>query len=135
MRLNLNLPVVKPGEFEKPRKCTNPKCKGKRFHPFQVVKKQIRDSKYDEVQVIRYRCLRCGCTFRVYPEGVSKKQTSKRVGGMAIMLYILGLSYTQCACGAGPQRSCWKHWELRCRVEERVTCLTGAMRPTPPGGV
>lgn len=93
MRLNLNLPVVKPGNFEKPKKCKNPKCKGRRFQPFQTVKKQIRDTKYEKVLAIRYKCLRCGCTFRVYPEGVSKKQISKRVGGMAIMLYILGLSY------------------------------------------
>jgi len=36
---------------------------------------------------------KCGCTFRVYPKGVNKKQTSMRVQGMAVMLYILGLSY------------------------------------------
>ena len=36
---------------------------------------------------------KCRCTFRVYPKGVNKKQTSMRVQGMAVMLYILGLSY------------------------------------------
>jgi transposase-like protein len=41
----------------------------------------------------RYKCLRCGRTFRVYPEGVTRAQTSKRVKGLAVMLYLLGLSY------------------------------------------
>ena len=30
---------------------------------------------------------------RVYPKGVNHKQTSMRVQGLAVMLYILGLSY------------------------------------------
>ena len=34
-----------------------------------------------------------GHTFRVYPQGVNSKQISKRVLGLAIMLYLLGLSY------------------------------------------
>ena len=93
MRLKLFLPEVKPDEFEKPEKCSNPKCRGRRFQPYQIVKKRIRDMKYEEVAAIRYKCLRCGSTFRAYSKGVGKKQISKRVGGMAIMLYILGLSY------------------------------------------
>jgi len=37
--------------------------------------------------------VKCGHVFRVYPQGVSGKQISKRVNGIAVMLYLLGLSY------------------------------------------
>jgi transposase-like protein len=48
---------------------------------------------YHEVQVHRYQCLKCKRTFRVYPEGTTSAQTSQRVKGLAVMLYLLGLSY------------------------------------------
>jgi hypothetical protein len=31
--------------------------------------------------------------FRVYPEGTTSAQTSQRVKGLAVMLYLLGLRY------------------------------------------
>jgi transposase-like protein len=64
-----------------------------RFIPRQKVSKKIVDAEHPEVSAWRYQCIQCGCTFRVYPEGVSKKQFSKRVNGIAVMLYLLGLSY------------------------------------------
>jgi Transposase IS66 family len=45
------------------------------------------------VQAHRYQCLKCGRTFRVYPQGVGASQTSQRVKGLAVMLYLLGFSY------------------------------------------
>lgn len=64
-----------------------------RFIPRQEVKKKLVDAAYREVTAWRYECRMCGSTFRVYPEGVSRKQISQRVNGMAILLYLLGLSY------------------------------------------
>lgn len=93
MRLKLLLPDVKVTEFSLPKKCWSIGCPGMVFIPRQIVSKKIVDMKYAEVSVWRCQCTKCGCTFRVYPEGVSKQQISKRVNGMAIMLYILGLSY------------------------------------------
>src|SRR5215813_13228009 len=93
MRLKLLLPEVKPGNYAAPRECASEGCQGKRFHPRQEVKKKVVDAKYHEVKAWRYECAKCGRTFRVYPEGVSKKQISKRVNGMGVMLYVLGLSY------------------------------------------
>jgi transposase-like protein len=93
MRLKLLLPEVEPTKLVKPRRCSTPGCKGMRFHPRQEVEKKIIDAKYRRVQAWRYECKRCGCTFRVYPQGVGKKQVSQRVSGLAIMLYLLGLSY------------------------------------------
>jgi transposase-like protein len=57
------------------------------------VAKSLRDTVYHEVQVHRYQCLKCKRTFRVYPEGTTHAQTSQRVKGLAVMLYLLGLSY------------------------------------------
>ena len=93
MRLNLILPVVDPGKIEKPSKCPYGKCGGKHFKVHQEVKKSVRDSEYQEVRAIRYECLKCRRTFRVYPQGVLSSQVSQRVKGMAVMLYLLGLSY------------------------------------------
>lgn len=64
-----------------------------RFIPRQAVSKKIVDAQHSEVTAWRCECKRCGYVFRVYPKGVSQKQISKRVNGMAVMLYILGLSY------------------------------------------
>lgn len=93
MRLKLLLPEVELTKYEKPKKCANQNCRGKRFYPRQAVTKKIVDAQHREVTAWRYECSKCGCTFRVYPQGVSNKQISKRVNGMAIMLYVLGLSY------------------------------------------
>jgi transposase-like protein len=93
MRLNLILPKVEPKAFEYPKKCPRKGCPGMRFIPRQEVRKQIVDAQHPEVTAWRCGCIQCGYVFRVYPKGVSQKQISKRVNGMAVMLYILGLSY------------------------------------------
>jgi transposase-like protein len=93
MRLNLILPKVEPTEFEFPKKCPQTGCAGMRFIPRQEVSKKIVDAQHPEVTAWRCECKQCGHVFRVYPKGVSQKQISKRVNGMAVMMYILGLSY------------------------------------------
>jgi transposase-like protein len=93
MRLNLILPKVEPDQFECPKKCPKKGCRGMRFTPRQAVSKKIVDAEHPEVMAWRYECQKCGHVFRVYPKGVSRKQISKRVNGMAVMLYLLGLSY------------------------------------------
>ena len=93
MRLNLLLPDVKTDEFSRPKKCPRAGCAGMRFYPRQIAQKKIVDTQYKEVCAWRYECAKCGGTFRVYPKGVNKKQISMRIQGMAVMLYILGLSY------------------------------------------
>jgi len=93
MRLNLILPKVEPTHFEFPKKCPRKGCPGLRFIPRQEVSKKIVDAQHPEVTAWRCECLQCGHVFRVYPKGVNQKQISKRVNGMAVMMYILGLSY------------------------------------------
>jgi hypothetical protein len=93
MRLNLILPKVEPSQFEFPKQCPQKGCQGMRFIPRQEVSKKIVDAQHPEVTAWRCECKRCGHVFRVYPKGVNQKQISKRVNGMAVMMYILGLSY------------------------------------------
>jgi len=91
MRLQLILPRVDPTEFKEPREC--PYCGGRYCRVLQTVRKPLRDTVCHHVYARRYVCLKCGRTWRVYPTGVSRAQVSRRVDGLAVMLYLLGLSY------------------------------------------
>lgn len=93
MRLKLLLPRVEPSEFEEPRVCPYEKCGGQHFHLRQEVRKPVRDTVYRAVTARRYDCLRCGRTFRVYPLGINEDQTSRRLKGLAVLFYLMGLSY------------------------------------------
>lgn len=93
MRLNLISPKVEPGQYEYPKCCARKGCPGVRFIPRQEVSKKIVDTEHRQVTAWRYECMSCGHVFRVYPRGVDHKQISKRVNGMAVMMYLLGLSY------------------------------------------
>jgi len=93
MRLKLILPRVGATEIQRPVQCAYHGCSGQHFRLHQVVRKPLRDTRYLEVEAYRYQCLRCGRTFRVYPKGVTGAQTSLRVKGLAVLLYLLGLSY------------------------------------------
>lgn len=102
MRLQLVLPEVQPTKIVPPSICPHEGCRGTHFRLHQRVSKLLNDMVYRGVVVERYRCLRCRRTFRVYPQGVSRDQSSSRVKIMAAMLYQLGLSYgaTSLALGA-----------------------------------
>jgi hypothetical protein len=93
MRLRLILPQVEPTVRSLPVSCPYEGCEGIHFRHHQEVAKALRDTVYPEVMAHRYQCLRCKRTFRVYPAGVTKAQTSQRVQGLAVLLYLLGLSY------------------------------------------
>ena len=93
MSLQLLLPKVDPNEISNPLACAYADCGSKHVQMHQSVEKALRDTMYPHVQVHRYRCQTCGRTFRVYPTGVSPAQTSDRVKGLGVMLYLLGLSY------------------------------------------
>jgi len=92
MRLKLILPVVDVEKYENPEACRYG-CGGREFWLRQVVRKPVRDSTHKEVVARRYECLCCRRTFRVYPQGINHQQFSQRAMGLAVMLYLLGLSY------------------------------------------
>ncbi len=91
MRLQLILPRVEPAAITPPSMCPYEGCDGSHFQFLQKVDKPLR--KYPKVMAHRYECLRCSRTFRVYPQGVTKDHISRRVKGLGILLYLLGLSY------------------------------------------
>ena len=93
MRLQLILPRVEPAAITLPSMCPYEGCAGTHFQFLQEVDKPLRDTKYPKVVAHRYECLRCSRTFRVYPQGVTKDHISRRVKGLGILLYLLGLSY------------------------------------------
>jgi transposase-like protein len=93
MRLQLILPRVEVSEMYLPSVCPYETCQGRHFRHHQEVDKPLKDTEYDAVFAHRYECLRCKRTFRLYPQGVTRAQTSQRVKGLGVMLYLLGLSY------------------------------------------
>lgn len=92
MRLRLRLPEVRPDEYTVPLTCPYG-CGGRYFALHQQCRKEMSDPNYPTVQVRRYKCLRCGRSFRVHPTGVGRHHRSQRLRGIGIMLYVLGLSY------------------------------------------
>ncbi len=101
MHLNVRLPKVQPETIQPPTHCPYPDrkhpkqlCAGTKFklHQFNC-QKPVRDTRYGQVPVRRYRCLQCRRTFRVYPPGVSSAQQSDTLKSLSVLLYILGLSY------------------------------------------
>jgi hypothetical protein len=93
MRLQLILPRVEFSEMSLPAVCPYESCQGRHFRHHQEVDKPLKDTEYDSVFAQRYERLRCKRTFRLYPQGVTRAQTSQRVKGLGVMLYLLGLSY------------------------------------------
>jgi hypothetical protein len=93
MRLSLILPPVQPDRYPAVERRPYAGCGGRHVQHWQTVPKPLRDTVLAEVAAQRYRCLRCGRTFRVYPVGVSHDQTSARLKGVAVMFYVLGMSY------------------------------------------
>src|SRR5260221_9907211 len=94
MRLRIVLPKVNPEAIAVPTECVYAGCGGRRFHLRQEVTKALRDTVYHEVQVHRYQCLRCtrerSGSIQREPPG---RRRAPRVKGLAVMLYLLGLSY------------------------------------------
>ena len=93
MRLSLLLPPVHPEVYPDVTGCPYAGCGGCHLQHWQAVPKPLRDTQLHHVIAQRYRCVRCGRTFRVYPAGVSPDQTSARLKGVAVMFYVLGMSY------------------------------------------
>ena len=93
MRLSLLLPPVQPEVYPEVTGCPYAGCGGQHLQHWQAVPKPLRDTQLHQVMAQRSRCVRCGRTFRVYPVGVSHDQTSARLKGVAVMFYVLGMSY------------------------------------------
>ncbi len=87
---NLRIPVVNTSPAP-PTRC--PFCGGGFFKALQVCPKPLRDLEYEEVEAMRYRCLRCRRTFRACPAGVSRAHHSDALRAVSVVLYLLGIGY------------------------------------------
>ena len=86
----LKLPEVKP-EIGQSRRC--PVCKGETFQRWGGRIRKIRDHQVKRVIVYRYGCCLCRHTFRHYPEGIDQAQQSQRLRRLAVLCWVLGLSF------------------------------------------
>ena len=89
--LVLKLPDVKRQSEGRPKEC--PYCQGETFQRWGRVRKPVRNTQARNVWVYRYRCCRCGRTFRHYPQGTSKADQTERLQAYAVICWRLGLSY------------------------------------------
>ena len=64
-----------------------------RLHLRQEADKPLQDTQHNQVVAHRYQSLRCGHTFRVYPQRVRAAQTADRLKCLAVLPYLLGLGY------------------------------------------
>lgn len=86
----LRLPNVKQKTETRPQEC--PRCGGETFQRWGKVRKPVRDNRYRSVQVYRYRCCSCRCTFRHYPEGVDRADQTQRMRKLVALGWVLGMS-------------------------------------------
>ena len=94
MRVRARIPNVEPTIMQEPTVCPYADCQGSFFKNHQLqCEKPLRDTQLDQVTTKRQKCLTCGRTHRVYPQGVSQAQQSDRLKGLSILFYILGISY------------------------------------------
>jgi transposase-like protein len=135
MRLQMVLPKVEPKEISEPVACVYEGCGSKEVQKHQEVQKALRDTKYSLVEVHRYRCLTCGRTFRTYPQGVSKAQVSDRVKGLAVMLYLLGLSYGAVSLAMESLGVPFSKTQVYDTVQAAARCIPDMKREQVFGGV
>ena len=94
MRVRARIPSVETTVMQQPKECPFEKCQGRYFKNHQLrCNKSVRDTQIEQVVVYRRKCLTCGRTHRVYPQGVSKAHQSDRLTGFSVLLYVLGISY------------------------------------------
>lgn len=91
--VEFHLPDIDPHRYPDDVRCPRPGCGSGDVLLRQVVPKTVRDPALERVFARRYGCLRCGHTFRVYPLGIGPAQATPRLRQLALLLYLLGLSY------------------------------------------
>jgi transposase-like protein len=128
MRLLVIPPPVQPEVYPEPRGCSHPDCGSRHVQFRQAVRKPLRDTQLNEVVAHRYQCGRCGRTFRVYPVGVSHNQTSARLKGLAVLFYVLGMSYGAVAIALGALSSPVSKVAVYNAVQEAGAAVAGLRR-------
>lgn len=95
IRLHLRIPdVTLDVSNTPPEHCPNAKhpCDGTTFHRFGHPEKSVRDIFVHCVHVQRWKCTTCHHVFRVYPQGVTRRQQSLRLQAISVHYWLLGMS-------------------------------------------
>jgi DNA-directed RNA polymerase subunit RPC12/RpoP len=88
--LVLRFPNVETAPNGRSRQC--PYCGSAIIQSWGQIAKMVRDSAAQEITIHRYRCCKCGRTFRTYPEGVDRSLLSLRMHNLAALTFAMGLS-------------------------------------------
>lgn len=99
MRLYVILPGLEPALVRRPSVCPRCGCQAEHLKRHQQVLKPVQDTENNTVPTNRYRCPKCGSTFRAYPQGVGRDALSHRIKDVAVLLHLMGLSYQSVADG------------------------------------
>lgn len=86
----IRFPMVENTPNGRSREC--PYCGSGIIQSWGQMTKTVRDSQAQEITVYRYRCCKCGRTFRAYPEGVDRSVFSQRMLHLAALTFAMGLS-------------------------------------------
>jgi hypothetical protein len=132
MRLHLLLPTV-GSTIPTPQVCHW--CQSSQVGHWQTVPKPLRDTRLAQVTAERYGCRACGRTFRVYPPGVTHAATSQRLRGMAVLLYLLGLSYGATALALGAFGYPWSKTSVYDAVQAAAARVPGLRREAVFNGI
>jgi len=62
------------------------------FRRFGKPHKHLRDPFVTQVTAQRWQCTECGYVFRVYPQGVTRRQQSLRLQALSVFFWMLGMS-------------------------------------------
>lgn len=92
MWIAIKLPETGTEPLGKPR-C--PYCKSTNTRVYERIIKRVKHPNLSFVSVVRRRCERCGRTFRHYAPGVNRSIQTVTVRAINVLLYSIGLSYSQ----------------------------------------
>ena len=101
VRLSFKVPIVE--DTPRTLEVLSPCCKsGATIH--QRKERGLEDTRVGMVQVVRMKCKDCGRTFTIRPQGVGRSSKSLGVQGLAVILWLLGLSYDKVVAVFGALR-------------------------------
>jgi hypothetical protein len=92
MWMILKLPQTGSEPLGKPH-C--PYCRSTSTRIYERITKRVKHPELSYVSVVRRKCERCGRTFRHYAPGVSRSIQTATVKALSVLLYSIGLSYSQ----------------------------------------
>jgi len=92
MWITLKLPETGSEPLGRPH-C--PYCRSTHTRTYEKIIKRVKHPNLSFVSVVRRRCERCGRTFRHYAPGVSRSIQTVTVKALNVLLYSMGLSYSQ----------------------------------------